>query len=67
MPKCKIKVNNLYLSDFWINADGTVTYIEFNNGLYYVFNSGAEAEQTASIFEKELAIPKEKIKIFMVE
>ena len=65
--KCKIKVNNLYLSDFWINADGTVTYIEFNNSLYYVFSSGAEAEQTAKIFQKELAIPKENINIFAVE
>ena len=65
--RCKIKVNNLYLSDFLINADGTVTYIEFNNSLYYVFSSGAEAEQTAKMFEKELAIPYENIKILMIE
>lgn len=66
MP-CKMKVKNLYLEDYFINQDGSVHLIEFNSDVYCVFNTGAEAEKMKEILIRELAIPKEDIKIFMIE
>ena len=66
MP-CKMKVKNLYLEDFIIYKDGAVAYIKFNIDTFYVFRSGAEAEKVKNMLIKELSIPDEEIKIFMIE
>lgn len=66
MP-CRMKVKNLYLEDFIIYNDGAVAYIKFNIDTFYVFRTGAEAEKVKEMLVRELAIPKNEIKIYMIE
>lgn len=66
MP-CKMKIKNLYLEDFFIYRDGTIACIKFNIDTFYIFRSGSEAEKIKEILIKELAIPENEIKIFMIE
>ena len=67
MAKCKMKIKNLYLEDFFINSDGTVSLIEFNSNEFYIFDSGSEAVQMKELISRELAIPENEINVYMVE
>lgn len=66
MP-CKIKIKDLYVYDLFIDSEGKVTLIEYDKEKYYIFESGAAAEKVKKILIRELNIPDEEIKIFMVE
>lgn len=68
--KCVIKVNELYVKDFQVNivADANIiNEIELDKEKSYIFDSGQEAEFFKHLMNKELDIPKEKIKIFGIE
>ena len=67
MPKCKIKIKDLYLKDYFRNKDGSFLLIEFHDDVYCEFESGEEACKMKEAITRELAIPENEINVYMVE